>query len=200
MKKSEIPHHIVSTAMSLAVETGWATLSLAEIAVASKVSLSDLHQIFPSKNSILRFISEQADQGVLDECDTDDLRQPAKDRLFEICMNRFDALAPFKEGIKAIAKDSRRDPVAALLFLCNLRRSMPLMLEAAGISTSGIRGVVRVKAFSIAYLAALQSWLSDDSDDLGKTMVKLDKVLGRLDMMARRCTRSGVLRNKEKAA
>lgn len=200
MKKSEIPQHIVSTALALAVETGWATLSLAEIAVASKVSLSDLHQIFPSKNSILRFISEQADQGVLDECDTDDLRQPAKDRLFEICMNRFDALAPFKEGIKAIAKDSRRDPVAALLFLCNLRRSMPLMLEAAGISTSGIRGVVRVKAFSIAYLAALQSWLHDDSDDLGKTMVKLDKVLGRLDTMARRCTRSGVLRNKEKAA
>ncbi|WP_417452878.1 hypothetical protein [Kiloniella sp.] len=200
MKKSEIPQHIVSTAMSLAVETGWATLSLAEIAVASKVSLSDLHQIFPSKNSILRFISEQADQGVLDECDADDLQQPAKDRLFEICMNRFDALAPFKDGIKAIAKDSRRDPVAALLFLCNLRRSMPLMLEAAGISTSGIRGVVRVKAFSIAYLTALQSWLGDDSDDLGKTMVKLDKVLGRLDTMARRCTRSGVLRNKEKAA
>ena len=200
MKKSETPQHIVSTAMALAVDTGWATLSLAEIAVASKVSLSDLHQIFPSKNSILRFISEQADQGVLDECDTDNLQQPAKDRLFEICMNRFDALAPFKEGIKAIAKDSCRDPVAALLFLCNLRRSMPLMLEAAGISTSGIRGVVRVKAFSIAYLAALQSWLHDDSDDLGKTMVKLDKVLGRLDTMARRCTRSGVLRNKEKAA
>ncbi|WP_162938257.1 TetR/AcrR family transcriptional regulator [Kiloniella sp. EL199] len=199
MKKSEIPQHIVSTAMSLAVEKGWATLSLAEIAVASKVSLSDLHQIFPSRNSILRFISEQADQGVLEEHDNDYLEQPAKDRLFDICMNRFDALIPYKEGIRAIAKDSRRDPISTLLFLCNLKRSMPLMLETTGLSTSGLRGILRVKAFSVAYLVALQTWLNDNTEDLGKTMVKLDKVLGRLDTVARRC--SGMNRvSRSKAA
>ncbi|WP_085901115.1 TetR family transcriptional regulator [Kiloniella majae] len=200
MKKSEIPQHIVSTAMSLAVEKGWATLSLAEIAVTSKVSLSDLHQIFPSKNSLLRFISEQADQGVLEEHDNDYLQQPAKDRLFEICMNRFDALEAYKEGIRAIVKDSRKDPVSTLLLLCNLKRSMPLMLESAGLSTSGLQGVLRVKAFSVAYLAALQTWLNDDSDDLGKTMAKLDKVLGRLDTMARCCSRARTVPTKSKAA
>jgi len=200
MKKSEIPQHIVSTAMSLAVEKGWTTLSLAEIAVESKVSLSGLHQIFPAKSSILRFISEQADQDVLEEHDNDYLEQPAKDRLFEICMNRFDALAPYKEGIRAIAKGSRRDPVSALLFLCNLKRSMPLMLEAAGLSTSGFRGMLRVKAFSVAYLAALQTWLNDDTEDLGKTMAKLDKVLGRLDRLARRCSRATITSNRSEAA
>ncbi|KLN62644.1 hypothetical protein WH96_01545 [Kiloniella spongiae] len=186
--------------MSLAVERGWTSLSLAEISVASKVSLSDLHQIFPSKNSILCFVSGQADQGVLEEHDNDYLEQPAKDRLFELCMNRFDALAPYKEGLKAIAKDGRRDPVSALLFLCNLKRSMPLMLEAAGLSTSGLRGVLRVKAFSFAYLSVLYIWLNDDSDDLGKTMAKLDKVLGRLDTIARRCSGSARTPCKSKAA
>ncbi|WP_421782736.1 TetR family transcriptional regulator [Kiloniella litopenaei] len=200
MKKSEIPQHIVSTAMSLAVEQGWGTLSLAEIAEASKVSLSELHQIFPSKNSILCFISEQADQGVLGEYDNDSLNQPAKDRLFEICMNRFDALAAYKEGIKAVVKDSRRDPVSALLFFCNLRRSMPLMLETAGISTSGIRGIIRTKVFSLAYLAALKTWLHDDSEDLSKTMAKLDKVLGRLDTIARRCSNTRARSIRKKAA
>ena len=48
------------------------------------------------------------------------------------------------------------------------------MLEAAGIPSDGIAGVLRVKGLAVIYLMVFKVWLTDDSADLSRTMAALD--------------------------
>src|SRR5262249_42637473 len=59
------------------------------------------------------------------------------------------------------------------------------MLEAAGISTAGIRGALRVKGLIALYGMTLRTWLSDDTPDHARTMAALDRGLQRAERMAR---------------
>jgi hypothetical protein len=54
---------------------------------------------------------------------------------------------------------------------------MSWMLEAAGLSTAGLRGRLRVRALAVLYLSVLRVFLRDDSEDLAKTMAALDRRL-----------------------
>ena len=63
---------------------------------------------------------------------------------------------------------------------------MAAMLEAAGISAGGFRGVLRTKGLSAVYLSALRTWFRDETADKSKTMAALDKALGRADRLASR--------------
>ena len=51
------------------------------------------------------------------------------------------------------------------------------MLEAAGIPSDGIAGVLRVKGLGVIYLMVFRVWLTDDSADLSRTMAALDSRL-----------------------
>ncbi|MCZ4281868.1 TetR family transcriptional regulator [Kiloniella laminariae] len=200
MKKTDIPNHVLQTAMRLSIEQGWQNLSLAEIAVAAKLPLSELYAIFPSKAAILQHLAVQADLQLMDGEEKDRLEQPVKDRLFDLMMNRFEALSPYKQGLKSVVKAGSSDPFSAVSQLCHLRHSMALVLEAAGISTSGLRGFLRTKALSAVYLGAFRVWLKDESEDMVKTMASLDKGLGKLDSWARRCSETFCSKRSKKAA
>ena len=184
VKKADIPKHIIDTAMALAAERGWQDLSLADIAAAAELPLSKLYPVFPSKAAILEGLSRHADAAVVAEEAEDE--GSARDRLFDVVMRRFDALQPYREGLGNVVLDLSRDPLAAVCGLASLERSMALMLEAAGLSSTGLRGLVRVKGMTAIYLAALRVWLRDDSADLSKTMAALDGYLRRVEGLAER--------------
>ncbi len=44
----------------------------------------------------------------IDEADLAGL--PPRDRVFELLMRRFEALVPFRPGLRRLARDARRDP------------------------------------------------------------------------------------------
>jgi hypothetical protein len=66
---------------------------------------------------------------------------------------------------------------------------MAITLEAAGFSTTGCRGVLRLKGLSAIYLSTMRVWLRDDSDDMARTMAHLDKQLSRVDSLIGRLRR-----------
>lgn len=176
------PRHIIDTAFGLAVERGWRDLSLADIAEAAGLPLTRLYALFPSKQAILDGFADRVDAAMLAE-GMDALDTPARDRLFDVVMRRLDALQPHKEALGIILQDQLRDPLGACCGLGRLRRSMALTLEAAGFSTTGCRGILRVKGLTAIYLATLRIWLRDDSEDMARTMAYLDGQLARVDAL-----------------
>lgn len=180
--KPDLPRLIIDTAFDLARERGWRDLSLAEIAESAGLPLSEVHGIYPSKTAILGGFASRVDAAMLAEAG-EDLDLAARDRLFDVVMRRFDALQPQRETLGVILQDQLSDPLALCCGLSRLRRSMATTLEAAGFSTSGCRGILRIKGLSAVYLSTLRVFLRDDSEDMAKTMAHLDKQLARVDSL-----------------
>lgn len=174
--------HAIDIALKLAAEKGWRNLALIDIAQAAHMSLAELYALFPSKQAILDAYLRGIDRAVLAETETPE--GSAKDRLFDVLMRRLDKLEPHKAGLERIGEDSARDPLAVLCGLGRLERSMAAMLEAAGISAGGLRGMARTKGLSAVYLSALRTWFRDDTADKSKTMAVLDRALGRAARLA----------------
>ncbi|ABS63880.1 regulatory protein TetR [Parvibaculum lavamentivorans DS-1] len=194
---------IVKAAMKLAAKQGWRELSLAEIAKAARVSLSDLSKLFASKAEILAAYGRRVDALVLEEAFREDNAGEApRDRLFDVLMMRFDALSADKEALKRIARDLRRDPLASAPLGRPFLQSMGWMLEAAGIDSSGIRGAVRVRGLALVWGAAFRVWLEDEPDQ-SRTMAELDSRLRQGEDFIQRISRLGTrsrARNEKDAA
>jgi AcrR family transcriptional regulator len=175
---------IVEVALKLAAQKGWDKTSLADIAKASKISLSQLHDLFEDKADILAALGRMIDKKVLERVGKPDEDIPAKERLFDVMMERFDVLNEYRDGIVAILDSFLPDPKQALISLPHVCRSMTWMLEAAGLETSGLPGAARVAGLTVVHLKALYVWKSDEEADLSKTMAALDKGLGRAEQLA----------------
>jgi ubiquinone biosynthesis protein COQ9 len=168
---------------------GWRDLSYAEIAKDAGLSLAAAYGAYSSKAAILTGIGRDIDARLFASLEQDPLDGSAKDKLFDLIMRRFDILNQHKEAYAALAWELPRTPLEASCLMFQLRRSLANMLEAAGISASGLRGAVRIEGLGAIYAWALRSWLRDETADLSKTMAELDKRLGQVERcigMARR--------------
>lgn len=170
---------LLDQALALIAERGFAELSLSALARAAGVPLARVYQVFPDKPAILKALIERVDLQVLSGEAPDALEAP-RDRLFDILMRRFDALAPYRDPLRVIYHDLRRRPLEALAVSPILVRSMEWALDAADFSRSGPFASLRAPALAAVYGSVLPVWLDDDAD-LAKTMAALDRRLRRLE-------------------
>jgi len=187
--KSDPEKTVIEAAMALARERGWRDLTLADIAAEAGMTLSALYPLYPSKGAILTAFARRIDATVLAGGGDAGPDEPARDRLFDVLMRRFDALQPYRPALANIAQDLACDPLEICCGAKRLRRSLAVMLEAAGLSAGGCRGRTRLAGLKAIYLIALGAWFRDESEDLGKTMVALDKALARADSLLARLSR-----------
>lgn len=185
MKKG-LEKKIVDAALKLAVSDGWAQISLSQIAAKAKAPLADIYQSLPSKAAILEAYSRQIDLRMLEACDDVDTEDSARDRLFDVIMNRFDAMAGDKEALHAIQKDLRRQPFEILAMRDGILQSLRWMLEAAHLDAGGLRGALRQRGLAVIYADVFNIWLKDDDPGLAKTMAHLDRRLRRVEDLLRR--------------
>jgi AcrR family transcriptional regulator len=168
---------LVNAALRLTAQQGWRRLSMTAVAAEAGLPIVTLYRAFPSKQGILCAFSRRIDETVLAApLDTDPDERP-RDRVFDLLMRRFDALRPHRDALAVLGRELPGDPAAALALGAGLLRSTAWMLEAAGIATAGLRGVVAVKLTAGAYAATLRVWLRDDTPDLAPTMAALDRRL-----------------------
>ena len=160
---------------------GWRDLSYADIAKDAGLSLAAAYEAYPSKGSILTGIGRDIDARLFASLEDDPLDGSPKDRLFDLLMRRFDVLNEHREAYAALAWELPRTPVEAGCLALQLRRSLANMLEAAGLSASGLRGAFRIEGLGALYACALRVWLKDETADLSKTMAELDKRLGQVE-------------------
>ncbi|MDA0238707.1 MAG: helix-turn-helix domain containing protein [Proteobacteria bacterium] len=179
-KKPDFEWRVISAALRLSAEQGWRQLSMADIAAAAKSTPAKVSEVFPSKLAILKAFNRRIDEQVLSDGPLDG--ESVRDDLFELLMRRFEALKPHRDGLRAILRGTVAiDPIASICGMNALLKSMARMLEGEGVKTSGIEGRLRIKVLTGIYLSVGRVWLSDDSDDLSRTMATLDRALKRLE-------------------
>lgn len=176
---------VVAAALAEAAAVGWGRVSLDAVAERSGVALGSLLLETPSKAHLVIRYLKWLDTRTVGPVKRIDASDTPRDRLFEIVMRRFDAMNENRAGARALVLGLPRDPQAALMSMCYLERSFRAMLEAAGISSSGIVGLVRVQGLKAVLACALNAWVRDDSDDMAKTMSALDKALNRAESLSR---------------
>ncbi len=174
---------IVDNALELAAIEGWAHTSLNDIAAATGLSLAALHSTYPSKTAIVAAYTTRVDEAVLNHIDPELADKSSRERLFDVLMNRFDAMNPHKEAVRSILRASTSDVEALARGPLSLYRSMRWMMEAANIPSSGVRGQLRIKGLALIYLTVLRTWFNDDSEDMSRTMASLDRQLNRADRL-----------------
>jgi len=168
---------IVEALMRLVATRSFMKIGLGDIAREAGVSLTALRDSYEGKLAILAAFSRQIDRVVLDGGPAEG--ETPRDRLFEILMRRFDALDPYRQAVRSVARAARRDPCLARSLHRNARRSQKWMLVAADADKRGVMGAAMIEALVILQSEVLRVWLDDDDPGLAKTMAALDRGLAR---------------------
>ena len=185
--KPEISDRILDMALALAAERGWRSIAMTDIAAAAKAPLAEVLLTFPSKGAVVNAIFKRTDARVLATAAAGETGDSTRDNLFNVLMQRFDTLQQDRQGISSIVSASLCDPLALLWYGPRLMSSMALMLETAGLSSSGSGSFFRAKGLAVVYVIAFRVWLLDDSPDMTKTMATLDGGLKRAETLAALC-------------
>lgn len=175
------PDRVLDAALKLASGMRWRDISMEMIAEESGASLGRVYELFPSRMALLNAFIRRTDKAVLAGHDFGDASEPVRERLLDVIMRRLDALAPYKDAVASITRDLGRDPGALLCAGPAFMNSMAWSLEAAGVSASGLPGIVCTKGLAAIYLSAIRVWLRDDTQDQSETMAYIDKNLKRAE-------------------
>ncbi len=168
---------------------GLAGFSRVALARGSGRKLAEVYEEFPTRTAVLAALGRRLDRAMLavDPAELDGMT--VRERLFELIMRRLEAMAPYREGLRRLARESRGEPALLLRSLCNLERFAGWLMEAAGIRRRGLLAVVAGPALICVYVRTFDTWLTDESPDLARTLAALDRDLGRLERLAGWVTR-----------
>jgi AcrR family transcriptional regulator len=183
--RSEPREKIIDALMGLAAEKNWDEITLTDIADRAGVTLGQFRDCYPSKGAVLGGFSRRIDKQVLEGGSAPN-GESDKDRLFDVLMRRFDAMAPYKPALKNINDWAIGDPLALPALNQLALNSLRFMLEAAGLSSEGPVGALKLQGLALAWTHVFHTWLSDDSEDAAKTMAALDKELARGEIFVER--------------
>lgn len=172
---------LVSAALKLAGEQGWDRMTVLGAARVADLPLEQARARFPGRHAVLLRLGRMADQAALADPAPEG---PVRDRLFDLLMRRIDVFQAHRDGVLALMRALPTHPATAALLACATRRSMGWMLDAAGESSNGLRGALRVRGLTAVWLWTMRAWQADASADLSATMAALDTALSRAAPLA----------------
>lgn len=158
----------------------WDAVSFEQLHAETGVPLVEIAQLYPDKCALLRDFMAEMDQKMLTLYRENAVEGPPQERLFEIMMCRIDVMTARKAAYRNLFVGAARDPLCAPTMLCARQVASLVMLEEAGYSP----GLVRETLFSALSLQVLLTWLSDETEDMAKTLAAVDTALGRFSHWA----------------
>lgn len=177
---------VVDALMTLAAEREWADIPLEEIARTAGLSLADLRDLFPSKGAMLGGFIRRIDRLTLEGTPPDLIDSPARDRVLDLMLRRFDALRPYRHALRSIHRAFRGDVPGMLALNQQALNSWRYLLASAGIDTDGPMGLVRLQGAILVFARVMPIFLDEADDTLPKTMAALDRELARGEWVLRR--------------
>ena len=170
---------VAAAALTLAGESGWRSLSMGDIALAAGISLAELSRCFASRYEILDGFERMMDRRMLDGAAAGDINDKPRDRLFDIIMERLEAMAPYRDGLGRVAKEVPFDPPSGLVLAAALPRAISWMFAGARIDIGGPLMPLKLAVLGGIYMSVVRVWFQDNDPDLAKTMAALDRGLDR---------------------
>ena len=183
METADSEIRIVAATRELLEQGGLGALRLPDLAARAGLDLAALHRLAPSPLAALRLAMRHIDGIVLADGAAEP-SDPPRDRLFDVMMRRYDALVPWREALRRMARTLPPDPVLGVGLALAIERSMAAMLEAAGISSGSLAGAMRVRGLCLIHADVLRAFLDDDTPDLAPTMKALDGRLRQAERLA----------------
>ena len=158
-------------------KVGWEQFSIDKFTKENNYQISDVKNFIANKNDLLVEFSKMIDEKVELNIDIEEFENSnIKDNIFELIMMRFDAMAPFKGGLKKIINEIR-NPIILKEISQNILASMDFYLEFSNAYDDTIFDVIKKKSLFLIYSYCFKAWLNDDSKELSKTMSELDRLL-----------------------
>jgi AcrR family transcriptional regulator len=172
---------VIDAFTALLAERSFEEIGLADIAERANLSLAELRDMFDGKIAILAARTKDIDRAVLGGAgaDADMADEPPRERLFDVLMRRFEAMAHDKAAVRSLMRSAQRNPGLALELNRLAVNSQQWMLTAAGIGASGPRGILRAQGLAVMFAQVARTWIDDDDPGLARTMSALDRALAR---------------------
>ncbi|MCZ8377197.1 MAG: TetR/AcrR family transcriptional regulator [Beijerinckiaceae bacterium] len=177
---------VVDALMALAAEREWADIPLETIAEQAGLGLADLRDLFPSKGAMLGGFVRRIDRITLEGTPADLIDQPARDRVLDLMLRRFDALRPYRHALRSIHRAFRGDVPGLLALNQQALNSWRYLLASVGIETEGPMGLVKLQGAILVFARVMPVFLDENDETLPKTMAALDRELSRGEWVLRR--------------
>ena len=180
--KTDPETRLADAALRLLAKRPWQELTLAAVAKSAKLKLADLLVLAPSKPRLFGLILRRigAEVAAQHNADTGEIH----DRMFDVAMAWFDALAKHKKAVRSLYEGLRRDPFSLVAAKGDILEAAHWLMALAEADT-GPALSLRALGFAAVLGHAVPAWL-DDGPDLAKTMARLDGDLRRGESMMTR--------------
>lgn len=164
---------LARAALAHAAQNGWAGVRIGQLAARAGRPVQDFYPASP-RDAILA-IEEAFDQEIAASA-LPEAEEP-RERLFELCMRRFEAMEPHRAALAAIAAD---DPLAHGLLLKASMQTAHWLLGLAGLD-DGPLAPLRTGPLALLLARARKAWQQDVEGDFARTLVSLDRDLRRAE-------------------
>ena len=174
----ETENKYIKKGFDLINDIGWEEFSLEKLSTKEKIPINDLKVFFKCKNSIVDKFSRMIDKNIESKLRIDDFKDSSKkDILFELIMMRFDEMEEFKSSLARVLDASKNKPLLISIITKNVLNTMDFFLELSNSYNNYAFDVLKKNFLFLIYSITFKTWLSDNTEDLSKTMAELDKLL-----------------------
>jgi AcrR family transcriptional regulator len=182
-KRVPIRERILSVAIELAEERGWANVRLHQLAERADLSLVTVRAEFPDLDAIANAWFARALDAILSMPPAAVAGQPAPERLHFVMMCWFETLAPHREVTRDMlrAKLYPGHPQHWVPLIFELSRLIHWFLDAARIASTGRARQLAEIGLTAIFLASLRVWLRDQRTDGEATRAYLRRRLAAAD-------------------
>ncbi|MEK9693612.1 MAG: hypothetical protein VW235_11855, partial [Rhodospirillaceae bacterium] len=155
----------------------WSDVTIDKIAERANLTKSKVLETFPATKHVVLALMRHVSVEVFQSLDPEDSCEPTRDIILNALMCRVEVLSKNREAYTSIFKNLFFNPKDSIFLYPEIMNIMARTLEIAGVSNSGLLGILRRKALAAIYLSTLRIWIADDSPGFERTMSFLDKRL-----------------------
>ncbi len=174
----EIEKKYIKKGFDLIKDIGWEEFSIEKLSIRENIPLQDLKVYFKCKYSVVDKFSRMIDKKIESKLRIQDFKNSSKkDTLFELIMIRFDEMEEFKGSLAKVLDASKNKPLLISIITKNVLNTMDFFLELSNSYNNYAFDVLKKNFLFLIYSITFKTWLSDNTEDLSKTMAELDKLL-----------------------